>query len=315
MSKLSIVMPVYNVENYLSMCIDSILAQSFFDFELLLIDDGSLDKSGVICDEYAISDKRVKVIHQKNQGVSVARNKGIAMASGTYIGFVDADDWIESQMYEVMIDLAESEDADVVVCGMQRCTDNGRKIEKIFCGKGVFTQKELLLDLYGMPSFTGGYCVNKIFRREKIKDIYFDEKIKIGEDFVFLFNCYKECYKAVKIEDIFYNIRERLGSATHNKSIETIYYLIYGAYLLRKMTINDDIELEAKSIEKFLDTCQRYLPILIQTGKKYKIDYRKYVFKVKWLMLKEMLQAGKLTEKKISHSVIKRYLLWMFKER
>ena len=93
--KLSIIVPVYNVEQYLDKCIKSILNQTFKDFELILVDDGSIDNSGEICDEYAKKDSRVKVIHKKNGGLAAARNTGLIIARGDYVGFVDSDDWIE----------------------------------------------------------------------------------------------------------------------------------------------------------------------------------------------------------------------------
>ena len=100
--KISIIVPVYKVEQYLRRCLDSIVAQTFTDWECILIDDGSPDNSGRICDEYAEKDKRFRVFHQENVGVSAARNKGLDEARGEWIGFVDSDDWIEKEMYEYL---------------------------------------------------------------------------------------------------------------------------------------------------------------------------------------------------------------------
>lgn len=114
--EISIIVPVYKVEKYLRRCIDSILAQTFKNFELILIDDGSPDNCGKICDEYAEKDKRIVVIHKKNEGCSAARNDGLKISKGKYIGFVDSDDTIESTMYEEMYNLIEKENFDVVHC-------------------------------------------------------------------------------------------------------------------------------------------------------------------------------------------------------
>ena len=103
MPKLSVIVPVYNTEKYLRECIDSILAQTFGDFELLLVDDGSTDSSGAICEEYAQMDERIRVIHQKNAGATVARRNGVSHAGGEYITFVDSDDWISRDMYAAMM--------------------------------------------------------------------------------------------------------------------------------------------------------------------------------------------------------------------
>ena len=107
MSKVSIIVPVYNAEKYLCECVDSILSQTLTDLEVILVDDGSADSSPVICDGYAERDKRVKAIHQKNSGAAAARNHGMNIAQGEYIAFVDSDDWIDADMYKRMVDTAE----------------------------------------------------------------------------------------------------------------------------------------------------------------------------------------------------------------
>ena len=112
---ISIIIPIYNVEKYLPVCLDSILAQTYKNLEIILVDDGSPDGSGTICDEYASRDSRFVVVHQKNGGVSVARNTGLDHATGDYIGIVDPDDWIEPNMYEVMMNNIIKEDFDGAV--------------------------------------------------------------------------------------------------------------------------------------------------------------------------------------------------------
>lgn len=118
MCEISIIVPVYKVEPYLRKCVDSILAQTFTDFEVILVDDGSPDNSGKICDEYASKDSRVRVIHKKNGGLSSARNAGIDVARGKYLGFVDSDDYIEKDMYELLYDNIVKEQADLSICGI-----------------------------------------------------------------------------------------------------------------------------------------------------------------------------------------------------
>ena len=126
MINISVIVPVFNNERYLKRCLDSIIGQSLSNIEIILIDDGSTDKSGKICDMYAVTDKRVKVIHQKNAGVSAARNTGISIAVGEYIGFVDSDDWIEKQMYEKMFFEAKRSNSDVVMCDATTVFEKGR---------------------------------------------------------------------------------------------------------------------------------------------------------------------------------------------
>ena len=115
---ISIIVPVYNVEKYLRRCIDSILCQTYQDLEIILVDDGSMDKCGEICDEYRMMDQRIIVLHQKNAGQSAARNAGLDIASGEFIGFVDSDDWIEPEMYEKLFQMMQDEDCDLVECGV-----------------------------------------------------------------------------------------------------------------------------------------------------------------------------------------------------
>lgn len=115
---ISVIVPVYNVEPYLRKCLDSILAQTYRDLEILVIDDGSTDGSGSICDEYAEKDERIRLFHTENHGLSAARNLGLDIAKGDWIGFVDSDDWIELDMYEVLLSKAEESSADVAECGV-----------------------------------------------------------------------------------------------------------------------------------------------------------------------------------------------------
>ena len=117
---ISVIIPVYNVEPYLRKCLDSVVNQTYKELEILIIDDGSTDGSGAICDEYAKTDKRIRVFHTENRGLSCARNLGLDEAKGEWIGFVDSDDWIEPDMYEVLLKNAEKTGADVVECGYSR---------------------------------------------------------------------------------------------------------------------------------------------------------------------------------------------------
>ncbi|HDT8053597.1 TPA: glycosyltransferase, partial [Enterococcus faecalis] len=130
MPKISIIVPVYNVEKYLEKCVRSILAQTFTDFELILVDDGSPDSSGAMCDQFAEQDQRVKVIHKENGGLSDARNAGIEIATGEYLGFVDSDDYIADDMYELLYTNIVKEDADLSICGIYDVYEGKEPVEK-----------------------------------------------------------------------------------------------------------------------------------------------------------------------------------------
>ena len=129
MLRLSIIVPVYQAKEYLEKCINSILEQSFVDFELILVDDGSDDGSERICNDYAKKDERVKIIRQENQGVSSARNTGLDYATGKYIAFVDADDWVEKELFEESINAIEKSKADILYHGFVKdiCSDNEKE--------------------------------------------------------------------------------------------------------------------------------------------------------------------------------------------
>ena len=122
MKSVSIIVPIYNVERYLPRCIDSILSQSITDFELILVDDGSPDRCGIICDEYAIEDTRVRVIHQKNAKVAAARNSGLDIAKGEWIAFVDSDDWLHKDYLKILLSGA-LEGSDIVLSGFLRTSN------------------------------------------------------------------------------------------------------------------------------------------------------------------------------------------------
>lgn len=179
---ISVIVPVYNAEKYLHRCIDSILAQTFTDFELLLIDDGSKDKSGAICDEYAVKDSRVRVFHKENGGVSSARNVGLDNACGEWITFVDSDDEICS-LGEI------TDESDMVIASLDIQRSDGRK-EFISFSHDVISGDELKCFLekhIQFHIFSSVYA--KYIRRKLIDGLRFDTSMKIGEDTVFILKC------------------------------------------------------------------------------------------------------------------------------
>ncbi len=216
MKKLSIIVPVYNVEKYLPKCIESIMAQTYRKFELILVDDGSPDKSGSICDEYATKDSRIIVIHKANGGVSAARNSGLQIASGEYIGFVDPDDYIARNMYENMIKELEEHSVDMVICGYDYINED-YSIDRKYKEKEmeILTQEEIMSMQFDMPPTIRHTVMNKIFRKEDLSNIFFLEKYHSSEDVDFLIRYLKGINKAVFIHKPYYKNLVRKGSATH----------------------------------------------------------------------------------------------------
>lgn len=179
MPKISIIVPVYKAEAYLHRCIDSILAQTFTDWELLLIDDGSPDRSGGICDEYASRDSRIRVFHKENGGVSSARQKGQDEAVGEYTIHADPDDWVESNMLSELYAKAKAEDADMVICDFFTETKSGvicTQKPQTCSAQGVF-EELMLQQLHGS-------CWNKLVRRVCYNeyDVRFPKDIILWED-------------------------------------------------------------------------------------------------------------------------------------
>lgn len=208
---LSVIVPVYNVEDYLSKCIDSLIVQTLKDIEIILVNDGSIDKSGDICDKYRLKDNRIKVIHKENGGLSDARNVGIDIARGKYISFIDSDDWIEPKMFEILYSLAIKNEADIVQGDYIKVYDENVIVNNISERITKYNSEQILNELYG-PNYIKTVIVwNKIYKRELFNEIRFP-KGKLCED---EFTTYKILHNANLIIDTnipMYYYRQREGS-------------------------------------------------------------------------------------------------------
>lgn len=193
--EISIIVPVYNVENYINGCIDSILNQEFKNFELILVNDGSTDKSGFICDEYEKKDDRVKVIHQEYKGVSAARNIGINNASGNYIGFVDSDDYIYKDMYSTLYNLCEQTNSDIGVCKLFREIDgNIINLDDNLIIKEM-DNEEAMKELFKGILYRFSLA-NKLFKKSCFNGVEFPEG-RIHEDLSTTYKLFANSVKAV----------------------------------------------------------------------------------------------------------------------
>ena len=219
--KLSIIIPVYNAEQYLNNTISNIIQQTFTDFELLLIDDGSTDSSGQLCDEWSQKDSRIKVIHQKNMGVSEARNSGLRIAQGEYIAFVDNDDLINPQMYEILISIAEKESADIVMSKECEVYEDNITFENYSVSNieyKIVNQDIMFKRLfsYGKNASPYVHIWNKVYKRQAINECYFS--LESMEDSFFNCNAYALSRKNIVIDEsvhlYFWIIRH--NSLSHN---------------------------------------------------------------------------------------------------
>lgn len=206
--KLSIIIPVYNAEKFLGECIDSVLAQTFTDYEIILVDDGSTDESGNICDQYVLRlPDRIKVVHKLNGGAASARNAGLAEARGEYIGFVDGDDTILPDMYRILMENMISYDADIVEsCFIQSgIKNNDAQLPRLVSGR------DALIEMFKWK-VTTSLCT-KLFRKSAIENIIMDEG-HTNEDFRYLCDVFVSPVKVVLLSDSFYLYRYTPSSVT-----------------------------------------------------------------------------------------------------
>lgn len=214
---ISIIVPVYNVEDFLERCIVSIINQTYANFELLLIDDGSIDKSAEICKKWVVKDTRIKYFYKENGGVSSARNRGIKEAKGKYIGFVDPDDWLDETMYEELYTLLEKNYCDVAVCRLIRVYDEKEKIEEkrfktqIFLD-GMIDQRQLIQsdDLVS--------CLTKLYKACIFDKLRFPENMSHAEDLYIVPDILSRASRVIYTSKILYYYFMRNSSASHNFS-------------------------------------------------------------------------------------------------
>ena len=193
----SVIIPVYNVEKYLRRCVDSVLAQTYQNIEIILVDDGSPDGCGAICDEYAKKDGRIKVIHKLNGGLSSARNAGLDIAVGNYIVFIDSDDWVDARFVEVLRNALVDNGADMSACLFCRAKDETAVRNFTQKNTEIITEDKFFCAL--QENSYAGYACNKLFKREIIAKhrLRFDEKIFNGEDFPFALDYLQYAKKVV----------------------------------------------------------------------------------------------------------------------
>lgn len=211
---ISVIVPVYNVKDYLAECLDNIINQSYTDWEAILVDDGSTDHSGEICESYTKKDNRFRVIHQENQGLSAARNTGLAHMHGDYLTFLDSDDYLLPFALEHMLSLAKKHEADMVVCPFLRLEEDNRiypyKNHSPINGTEVFVGNDKMASYIGMNKQTNTVC-GKLYARELFQSIRFPVG-KITEDVFVTYQIIHEAKRIVINEEPQYVYRNRAGS-------------------------------------------------------------------------------------------------------
>lgn len=259
--KISVIIPVYKVEQYISRCIDSILFQTYSNYEVILIDDGSPDNSGKICDEYAIKDTRIKVFHKENDGVSSARKYGVHKASGEWITFVDSDDWLYPNALQILLDCSNGVDL-VNAC---REDTNGRKwIHKRL---GKLNPKEYLEST--LDATTYGLVIACLFKKEILTDdiLSIPSDIKIGEDVLIKTKLWNKIKFAFNTDKIIYSYFINKTSVMQTKKLSVSYWIRY--FALRKDMLPNELKdyCEPKELHQLLIS-------FYDKNIKYKKEYR-----------------------------------------
>lgn len=225
MAEISVIVPVYNVEAYLRECVESIIHQSFADLEIILVDDGSKDNSGNICNQYAEKDKRVRVIHKENGGLSDARNCGLKVATSEFISFIDSDDYIDIDFYSVLLQAVREQNSDIAVSAICHFVSAEKlKIRKIDKAKLCY-RDEAMKELIISKRISNSVC-NKLFRRKLFEDIYFPVG-KLYEDEYVTYKLFHKAQKVSIINSTYYYYRYNYNSITHSpfteKELDRIY--------------------------------------------------------------------------------------------
>ncbi len=227
---ISIILPIYNTASYLSKCIESLLNQTYRNLEIICIDDGSADGSEIILDKYAEIDSRIKAIHKRNGGESSARNIGLQMMSGQYVGFMDCDDWVESDMYENLILKATKSKADIVASSWYCDRENVsvKILNRLPVSEEVFDKEKLLNYIYKRDDYRGfAYMWNKLYKRELFYDangklMLFDEDLALGGDVLYLAKLALNSTQAFYINKAFYHYNQRIISGCHTQNLKKL---------------------------------------------------------------------------------------------
>lgn len=281
---ISVIIPVCNVEKYLHRCVDSVIAQTYQNLEIICVDDGSVDESGKICDQYAVRDARIKVIYQENQGLSAARNKGLDAAEGEYIAFVDSDDYILEDMYKKMLDKLLNYNVDLCVCQWQYEFSDGRQVVKrkniaptIY---GRKTSLEFARFLY-MGNYENGVVVvawNKLYRRTLLDKIRFEGRIH--EDEAFSGRIMAKNISVYVMEEQFY-VYAQNGDSLTNKPFSANKFFFLDALAERRELFKSDAfirqETELLYCNMYIEYCLRARKdgVAISHPEKYRQIFRK----------------------------------------
>ena len=299
MEKISIIVPIYNVEKYLERCLKSIINQTYQNLEIILVDDGSTDGCAGICDKYAKEDNRIKVIHKENGGLADARNKGLEIVTGEYIGFIDSDDYIDKDMYEYLHFIMKQNDADISVCGKYIVYEDSDKINKNNENDiKILDNKQALIQLNSFSFFNMSVC-DKLYKREIVEGIEFPFGKK-SEDYFVTYQYFARANKIAISKAQKYYYFQRANSISRGKNVHHDY--INGAKAQKDFFDKNFPEISyvgnTAYAFSYIATYNRYIKNKVKISKEDKKvfkkevkKYRKDIWKNKYINKNKKLQA------------------------
>jgi glycosyltransferase involved in cell wall biosynthesis len=276
---ISVIIPVYNVSDYIQECVNSVIHQTYKYLEIILVDDGSSDNSGELCDQLKETDNRITVIHKKNGGLSSARNAGIDIATGQYLGFVDSDDWIDTSMYEKLMNNILVTGKDIACCGRFVVSENGKNEELYVDTPGVcFSNKEALGNIFELTSIDVA-AWDKLYSKKLFSNIRYPEG-EINEDAAIIVQLLKNSNGVVHAGQPLYYYRQRWGSITksgYSKKLDVIYKHL--------LSMQDELNLFAPELSLKFNTYIAYASYCMvikilrhpETLSEYKYQYNIYI--------------------------------------
>lgn len=285
--EISIIIPAYNAEKYLAGCIDSITCQTFADWELIIVDDGSRDKTGQIADGFASADRRIRVIHNENGGVSAARNNGIETARGRYLSFMDSDDRLENNYLEELHTHAEESNADITQCSFCFVDEDGNRNPYPGITDAVYKGHEEIMHAY-FRGQQGDIYVSvwaKLFKRELFSEMRFDTGLRVYEDAYYVYHCCRKARKVCSLKTPLYLYIQHKDSVTHSRltGIWTDYFAMYD---LQKSECRDDRAIFRNINRREAETGLWLMRIMICEGKEQFVwDLRKRLLGITWSVL------------------------------
>ena len=294
MDKISVIVPIYNVESYIRQSLDSIINQTYKNLEIILVDDGSPDNCGKICDEYALKDNRIKVLHIKNSGLAVARNTGLDIATGEFIGFIDPDDFFELDMYETLYNAITKTNAGLAVCNWYKGYENNWKRNTDFPDKEILTSNEALEFFYNHM-----YVWNKLYRKDVVGNLR--QKETYAEDVHYTFTTFTRIERVVCVDKYLCYYRKNPTSRLHTKKFKKD-YLFFLKVLNMEIEYaekNELFDLKEKIFSSKMEAMTCWISYIVAENNKQNVVYAKQIIKLLRPNILKFLKAKWSLDKKI----------------